>query len=59
MDKIINNILLIDDDEVSNFISQTALEQFGYSNTITTALDANQALAYLKNSWRKKNLQIS
>ena len=53
IDEILNNVLLIDDDEVSNFLSKSALEQFGQSRNITSTLSAKQALAYLKDQLEK------
>ncbi|WP_299796176.1 response regulator [uncultured Maribacter sp.] len=40
-------ILIIEDDEVTNFIAKTNLEKFGYKN-ITIALNGQLGLDYLK-----------
>ncbi|MEP2278148.1 response regulator [Maribacter sp.] len=42
-------ILLIEDDEVTNFIAKTNLEKFGYKN-ISIALNGQEGLEYLKNN---------
>lgn len=46
--KEINHIILIDDDETSNFITETTLRGYGYLNKITIFDNAPDALKYLK-----------
>ncbi|WP_282179532.1 response regulator [Maribacter stanieri] len=42
-------ILIIEDDEITNFITKTNLEKFGYKN-IAVALNGQEGLDYLKNN---------
>lgn len=42
-------ILIIEDDEITNFITKTNLEKFGYKN-IAIALNGQEGLDYLKNN---------
>ena len=52
MDKKLN-FLLIDDDDIFNFLSQRVLKSCGITDTITTFSNAKEALVYLAES--KKN----
>lgn len=58
--KNIDHILLIDDDETTNFITETTLRSYGFSNKITIFDNAPDALKYLrglvKNSQKLPNL---
>ena len=49
MDKKLN-FLLIDDDDIFNFLSQRVLKSCGITDTITTFSNAKEALAYLAES---------
>ena len=42
-------ILIIEDDEITNFITKTNLEKFGYKN-IAVALNGQEGLDYLMNN---------
>lgn len=42
-------ILIIEDDEITNFITKTNLEKLGYKN-IAVALNGQEGLDYLKNN---------
>jgi len=45
---MISEIILIDDDEATNFYNQIVLENAGFDNKITSFQDATEALQYLK-----------
>lgn len=45
-----NNVLLIDDDEVYNFLNKSLLELSGFSKIINTCLSAKQGLTILESS---------
>ena len=47
MNKKLNCVLLIDDDEPTNFLSQMILEEAGYVNEIQVAISGEAALQYL------------
>jgi CheY-like chemotaxis protein len=39
------NVLLVDDDNIANFLSTKTLERMGYANQIDTALNGQEALS--------------
>ncbi|MEO6721094.1 MAG: response regulator [Ferruginibacter sp.] len=51
----LNCILLIDDDEATNFLSNIILEETALSNNIKTKQTARSALAYLADSVEKND----
>ena len=46
----INNILLVDDDEIVNFINKTVISRTVETDTITISRDGLEAIDYLKNN---------
>ena len=46
----IRKVLIIDDDEISNFICKNTILKNGFSNEVKTVLSANEGLEYLKGS---------
>ena len=56
MNKQLNCILLIDDDEPTNFLNQMTLEQMGCSRHIQVAQSGQEALNYLKSSAPRPDL---
>ena len=48
------HILLIDDDDTSNFITKTTLESYGFKEKITVYDSAEEALEYLRGLINKK-----
>ncbi len=49
MHKKLNTVLLVDDDDGTNFISQLIIERAGVANAIVTALNGQEAIDYLTN----------
>jgi CheY-like chemotaxis protein len=47
--KKIKSILLIEDDEITNFLNQTVIEETGIAEEIVTALNGLEGLNYLQN----------
>ncbi len=47
MNNKLNSILLIDDDEATNFIHQFVIQDHGFCNHIVTKLNGQEALDYL------------
>ncbi|WP_205502104.1 response regulator [Rufibacter psychrotolerans] len=47
--KKIKSILLIEDDEITNFLNQTVIEETGIAEQIFVALNGLEGLAYLQN----------
>ena len=47
MKKKLDCVLLVDDDEMTNFINQTVIERADVANKIDVALDGQEALEYL------------
>lgn len=50
MDKKLNCVLLIDDDEGNCFLCRLVIERYGIANTIAIALNGKEAIDYLTNS---------
>ena len=48
--KKLNSVLLVDDDNATNFISQMLIKKAGITDHIETALNGQHALDYLTNS---------
>ncbi|WP_207434948.1 response regulator [Sabulibacter ruber] len=46
--KKIKSILLIEDDEITNFLNQTVIEETGIAEHISVALNGLEGLAYLQ-----------
>jgi len=46
----VNRVLIIDDDEVYNFVFNKMIEQLALAETITTCQSGNQGLSYIKDS---------
>ena len=51
----INSVLIIDDDEISNFITESILEQSGKVKNVNIEMSADEGLTYLSKV-AKKNL---
>lgn len=51
----LNTVLLIDDDEPTNFYTQMIIQDAGCANTIKVAQGGREALDYLANSHQKSN----
>jgi CheY-like chemotaxis protein len=47
MNKCFNNVLLVDDDAVSNFINELTLQEMNFSNFIHVSENGKEALHYL------------
>jgi CheY-like chemotaxis protein len=54
--KKLNSVLLIDDDNASNFISKMVIKKAGITDHIETVLNGKQALDYLTNSGEYEKL---
>lgn len=54
MHKKLNSVLLIDDDDGTNFINQMLMERAEIANTIVIALNGKEAIDYLTNSGKYK-----
>ncbi len=52
MDTCFNNVLLVDDDSVSNFINELTLQEMNFSNLIHVSENGKEALHYLTQSLR-------
>lgn len=52
MEQKLNCVLLIDDDEPTNFLNQLVIEGSGYAEQIKTVQSGEEALDYLSNSCR-------
>lgn len=50
MNKCFNNVLLVDDDAVSNFINEMTLQEMNFSNFIHVSENGKEALHYLTQS---------
>ena len=50
MTKKIDTVLIVDDDEVSNFIYTKTMAQVDFATNVVTKRSANDALQFLKNS---------
>lgn len=50
MNKCFNNVLLVDDDAVSNFINEITLQEMNFSNFIHVSENGMEALHYLTQS---------
>jgi CheY-like chemotaxis protein len=55
MERKLNCVLLIDDDEPTNFLNQLVVESSGYTEQIKTAQSGEEALNYLVNSGENDN----
>jgi len=44
----INRLLLVDDDSISNFVSQSAVEKLGFAENIIVRNNGREALAFLE-----------
>jgi len=47
----LRNILIVDDDEIANFISSELIKPLEISESVTMALGGQEALDYLKNAY--------
>ena len=56
MAKSLDSILIIDDDEISNFITVSILEQSKKVKNIATAMSADEGLKYLKKNNGKPSM---
>ncbi len=54
MKQRIHEILLVDDDEITNFCSQNLLASLQLADTITVANDGKEALTYIGEHWSKE-----
>lgn len=50
MNKCFNNVLLVDDDTVSNFLNEMTLQEMNFSNLIHVIENGKEALHYLRRS---------
>lgn len=50
MEQKLNCVLLIDDDEPTNFLNQLVIEKSGYAEQIKTVQSGQEALEYLRHS---------
>ncbi|KYG73153.1 response regulator [Roseivirga echinicomitans] len=57
MNKKLNCILLIDDDDATNFIHQLIIKKAELAEEVITTLDGKQALEYLTNSGQYANTE--
>jgi len=48
------NVLLVDDDYIFNFLSQSILERIGITNEVYTALNGKEALGLLSNGTQRR-----
>lgn len=48
------NVLLVDDDYIFNFLSQSILERIGITNEVYTALNGKEALSLLGNGTQRR-----
>jgi len=48
------NVLLVDDDYIFNFLSQSILERLGITNEVYTALNGKEALGLLGNDTQRR-----
>ncbi len=48
------NVLLVDDDYIFNFLSQSILERIGITNEVYTALNGKEALGLLGNGTQRR-----
>ena len=46
--KRIKSILLIDDDEITNFLNQTVIEEMGITDQVIVAFNGQEGLTYLQ-----------
>lgn len=54
MTKKIDTVLIVDDDEVSNFIYTKTMAQVDFATNVITIRSANEALKFLRNSAKGK-----
>ena len=52
------NVLLIDDDKISNFINSKVLSRLGFINELHTAVNGKDALIQLQNSYKEGLLEV-
>lgn len=57
IDKKLDNVLLVDDDEGTNFLNERVIRLSGYVNTVAIAHNGIEALEYLKLKINDKNPQ--
>ena len=53
--KKFNQILLIDDDPIANYLNETVLKKAGIAEVIKVAMNGVDALNYIKNECKKEN----
>lgn len=51
MKKRINNILLVDDDAITNFLNENLLQEMDVADKIDIAYDGHKALDFIKTHW--------
>lgn len=55
----LNGILLVDDNETSNFLNERLLKRMGLSDNITILSNGKQALDYMEDLGHQPGLQVS
>ncbi len=58
MENKFSHILLVDDDDIANFLNESLLKKMDLANQIDVSFDGHEALRFIEENWTNTQLEI-